>query len=60
MRQIDVPSPIDENFIESLKVLTKDDVINDPSWRTAPIVVYSNRERHSLNLMQAKRFATCH
>ena len=57
MREINVPNPIDETFIQSLQVMTAQDVQNDAAWLTAPIVIYSNRERHSLNLLQAQRFA---
>ena len=50
-------SPIDESFLQSLKILSENDIDKDPSWSVAPIIVSSNRERHSLNLLQAQRFA---
>ena len=50
-------APIDDEIIESFKVLTQQDVENDPSWKTAPIAVTSNDERHALNLMILQNFA---
>ena len=51
MRQTDIEDPVDDNLLNSFKVLTKEDIANDPSWKTAPVVVCSNDERHSLNML---------
>ena len=58
-------NPVDLPLLSTLKVLTKDDLkpaviagIEMPSrFATAPIVVFSNSERHSINRSQAQRFA---
>lgn len=42
------------------RVLSNEDVRNDPSWLTAPIIVTGNRERGVINLQQAKRWAALH
>jgi hypothetical protein len=60
IRSSNNPTPIDATIIDSLKVLSAEDVANDDSWFTAPVVVCSNRERHALNISQAKRFAMKH
>jgi hypothetical protein len=50
-------SPINQSVIDNFKVLSAQDIKNDPSWLTAPVVVACNRERHALNVLLAKRFA---
>jgi DNA polymerase III delta prime subunit len=57
LRNTTLRNPIDDDVIDSLKVLTSEDVDEDNSWLSAPIVVCSNKERHALNLSQARRFA---
>jgi hypothetical protein len=57
LRDTSLNSPIDDDVINSLNVLTSTDVDEDNSWLTAPIIVCSNTERHALNLTQARRFA---
>jgi hypothetical protein len=58
--------PITLSLLDSLQVLSKDDVkpvstsrgvLELAPFATAAIVVFSNRERHSINLSQARRFA---
>jgi hypothetical protein len=57
LRDTTLQNPVDDDVINSLKVLTSEDVDEDNSWLDAPIIVCSNKERHALNLSQAKRFA---
>ncbi|MFN9941492.1 MAG: hypothetical protein ACK56I_18645, partial [bacterium] len=38
-------------------VLDRKDIIEDPSWEEAMIVVTSNHERHAINLHKAQAFA---
>ena len=57
MRQTDIEDPVDDNLLNAFKVLTKEDIANDPSWKTAPVVVCSNDERHSLNMLILQNFA---
>ena len=44
MRNFDKPSPITDDFLKSLKILSEDDV-RSGRWNNAPIFVSSNRER---------------
>jgi hypothetical protein len=55
MRTLD--RPITQSIVDRLQVLTKEDILQDPSWLDAPIVVCSNKERSALNLTQSTRFA---
>ena len=66
MRQTDnCHGPISHSILDTIKTLSKSDLrptfdsngseIPSP-WLTAPIVVTSNRERHEINLSQARRY----
>jgi hypothetical protein len=44
-------------LLDHLKVITEDDIVHDKKWLTAPIIVTSNSERHSINFYKAKEFA---
>ena len=57
MRDPTVPDPINEAVINSLKVLSREDFENDPSWAFATIAVCSNQERNSINATQIINFA---
>lgn len=54
---INNPKPITPAVVEKLKVLTKSDILADPSWLDAPIVVAINSERLAINAAQIVRFA---
>ncbi len=41
--------PISAQVLQRLKIITKADVLDDPSWSQALIVVTSNKERHRIN-----------
>jgi len=53
-------SRVDLNYIRSLKVLSADDVRNDPSWATAPVIVSSNHMRRAVNDAVSRSFARLH
>lgn len=44
-------------LLKHLRVIHRDDIINDPSWIEAPIIVTSNYERYVLNIHKARAFA---
>ena len=52
--------PITSAFIQSLKCLTIADIIANPGWREAPIVVTGNSERLAILKEQTLRFAKSH
>jgi len=65
MRRVDTTQPITKSILNSLKVLSPSDLeditddqgVTRPSpFRTAPIIVCSNRERHEINLSQSQRY----
>ncbi len=51
-------SPVSLEDISKIKVLSTDDIINDSSGITAPIVVITNKERHSYSAQRSNSFAT--
>jgi hypothetical protein len=53
-------SRIDLDYIQSLQVLTADDVRSDPTWATAPIIVNSNHMRNAINDAVSLNFARLH
>ena len=53
-------NPVTSNFLSSLQPLTVEDVLDDPSWREAPIVVTGNSERMAISRVQAIRFGQMH
>jgi len=60
LRDVSVEFPVTAEVINSMRVLTAEDVAEDPGWTEAPIVVTSNHERVELNYVQAKRYAARH
>ena len=56
MRDTTVAVPINRAFINSLKVLSTEDIDEDPSWAFATIAVCSNAERYSLNSTQVVNY----
>jgi hypothetical protein len=52
--------PITPGLISRLQPLTVRDVLNDPGWMFAPIIVTSNYERMAINRAQVLRFAKVH
>ena len=46
-----------DEMLKRYKVISKDDVTRDPTWRQAPIVVAGNNERRRINIESAARFA---
>jgi hypothetical protein len=55
-------NPVDDDFIALLhsRLLSEQDVINDPSWAWAPIAITRNMEKRELDWRQAQAFATAH
>ena len=49
--------PITENIIQHIETLSTEDVLNDPSWCEAPLIVTSNLERHYQNLPRIITYA---
>jgi hypothetical protein len=47
----------EEAFLKVLLPLTAEDVQDDPSWLTAPIITQTNAVRNALNIEAAKRFS---
>lgn len=43
--------------LHRIKILSEEDIKSDPSWRFAPILVPTNRERFDLTASQAVRYA---
>lgn len=50
-------SYIDSECIKRIKTLDRTDIISDPLWSWAPIVVTSNKERTVINDFQSKRWS---
>ena len=57
MRHTDTVDPVNTDLINTFQVLTEEDIQNDPSWKTAPVVVCSNDERYSINAIIVKNYA---
>lgn len=59
IRKPSLRPPISPDVFDYLHrhILTAQDVIENPDWRFAPILVTGNRQRTNLNMEQAKRFA---
>ena len=57
MRQTDTDDPVNADLISTFQVLSEDDKVTDPSWKTARVVVSSNDERYSLNTLIVKNYA---
>ena len=55
-----IRNPVTSNLLSSLHPLTVEDVLDDPSWREAPIVVTGNSERMAISRVQAIRFGQMH
>ena len=53
-------SRIDVNYIQSLRELSPDDVRQDPTWATAPVIVSSNHMRRAVNDAVSRNFARLH
>ena len=51
---------IDLSYIDNLSVLSPDDVVSDPTWATAPIVVNNNSMRHIINEAVSRNYARLH
>lgn len=60
MRDPEKQYPITKKFLNTLQVLSQQDLVKDPTWLEAPIVVRSNLETHTLNECRAKMFAQEH
>jgi hypothetical protein len=48
---------ISKAILSSIPPLSSSDIVADPSWEMAPIIVTSNLERQAINLLKARRFA---
>jgi hypothetical protein len=53
-------SYVTDEIIQHIPVLSEEDVLNDPSWCEAPLIVTSNIERHHQNLPRTMTFAKLH
>ena len=53
-------NPITKKILMSLLPLSKKDLITDPSWQWAQLVVTSNCERYPLNYQQGLRYSRIH
>ena len=58
MRHTDTDDPVNSDLINTFQVLTEEDIQNDPTWKTAPVVVCSNDERYSINSIIVRNYAT--
>ena len=51
-------SYIDSECVSKIKTLQTSDIVNDPLWSWAPIIVTSNKERLVINDFQSKRWSS--
>jgi hypothetical protein len=49
--------PIELEDVKQYKILSEEDFYKNSKWHTAPIIVRTNRERHTLNHIRCENFA---
>jgi hypothetical protein len=57
MRRAEDMKDLAPKLLRHLKVINRQDVVDDPSWLEAPIIVTSNYERYVINFHKARAFA---